>query len=52
MKIRYYKRIDGWRWLGFLLAMIGEERESIDAEMVQRVTSGQIPDAENLKKLS
>ena len=23
MKIRYYKRIDGWRWLGFLLAMIG-----------------------------
>ena len=35
-----------------LLAMIGEERESIDAEMVQRVTSGQTPDAENLKKLS
>jgi len=23
MKIRYYKRIDGWRWLGFLLAIIG-----------------------------
>ena len=23
MKIRYYKNIDGWRWLGFLLAMIG-----------------------------
>ena len=23
MKIRYYKRIDGWRWLGFILAMIG-----------------------------
>jgi len=21
MKIRYYKDIDGWRWLGFLLAM-------------------------------
>ena len=35
-----------------LLAMIGEERESIDAEMVQRVTSGQTPDAENLKKIS
>ena len=23
MKIRYYKNIDGWRWLGFILAMIG-----------------------------
>ena len=23
MKIRYYTRIDGWRWLGFILAMIG-----------------------------
>ena len=23
MKIRYYKRIDGWRLLGFLLAIIG-----------------------------
>ena len=23
MKIRYYHRIDGWRWLGFILAMIG-----------------------------
>ena len=23
MKIRYYKDIDGWRWTGFLLAMIG-----------------------------
>ena len=22
MKIRYYQKIDGWRWLGFLLAMI------------------------------
>ena len=22
MKIRYYKKIDGWRWLGFLLAMV------------------------------
>ena len=22
MKIRYYKDIDGWRWLGFLLAML------------------------------
>jgi len=21
MKIRYYHNIDGWRWLGFLLAM-------------------------------
>jgi len=21
MKIRYYKNIDGWRWLGFLIAM-------------------------------
>jgi drug/metabolite transporter (DMT)-like permease len=23
MKIRYYKKIDGWRWVGFLLAMLG-----------------------------
>ena len=23
MKIRYYQKIDGWRWLGFVLAMIG-----------------------------
>jgi len=23
MKIRYYHNIDGWRWLGFILAMIG-----------------------------
>tara|TARA_A200000159_G_C7016815_1_gene212203 strand:- start:220 stop:465 length:246 start_codon:yes stop_codon:yes gene_type:complete len=23
MKIRYYQKIDGWRWLGFILAMIG-----------------------------
>lgn len=23
MKIRYYSRIDGWRWTGFLLAMVG-----------------------------
>ena len=22
MKIRYYKKIDGWRWLGFILAML------------------------------
>ena len=22
MKIRYYKEIDGWRWLGFILAII------------------------------
>jgi len=22
MKIRYYKDIDGWRWLGFILAII------------------------------
>ncbi|MFL2982761.1 MAG: AAA family ATPase [Candidatus Neomarinimicrobiota bacterium] len=35
-----------------LLAMIGEERESIDAEMVKRVVSGDTPDAENLKKIS
>ena len=34
-----------------LLAMIGEERESIDAEMVKRVVSGDTPDAENLKKI-
>ena len=35
-----------------LLTMIGDERTAIDAEMVSRVTSGQTPDAENLKKLS
>ena len=23
MKIRYYANIDGWRWIGFVLAMIG-----------------------------
>jgi len=23
MKIRFYKRLDGMRWLGFILAMIG-----------------------------
>ena len=23
MKIRYYHKIDGWRWLGFVLAMVG-----------------------------
>ncbi len=23
MKIRYYQKIDGWRWLGFILAMVG-----------------------------
>ena len=23
MKIRYYQKIDGWRWIGFILAMIG-----------------------------
>jgi hypothetical protein len=22
MKIRYYQKIDGWRWTGFILAMI------------------------------
>ena len=22
MKIRYYHKIDGWRWLGFILAMV------------------------------
>jgi hypothetical protein len=22
MKIRYYKDIDGWRWLGFILAIV------------------------------
>ena len=22
MRIRYYKQIDGWRWTGFILAMI------------------------------
>ena len=22
MKIRYYQKIDGWRWLGFILAMV------------------------------
>ena len=35
-----------------LLTMIGDERTAIDAEMVTRVTSGQTPDAENLKKIS
>lgn len=35
-----------------LLAMIGEERQSIDAEMVKRVVSGDTPDAENLKKIN
>ena len=23
MKIRYDQKIDGWRWLGFILAMVG-----------------------------
>ena len=23
MKIRFYKDIDGWRWIGFIVAMIG-----------------------------
>ena len=23
MKIRYYSNFDGWRWLGFVLAMVG-----------------------------
>ena len=23
MKIRFYKDIDGWRWTGFILAMVG-----------------------------
>ncbi len=23
MKIRYYQKIDGWRWIGFILAMVG-----------------------------
>ena len=23
MKIRFYKKIDGWRWTGFIVAMIG-----------------------------
>tara|TARA_B100001057_G_scaffold131459_1_gene130716 strand:- start:30 stop:296 length:267 start_codon:yes stop_codon:yes gene_type:complete len=23
MKMRFYKDIDGWRWTGFILAMIG-----------------------------
>ena len=23
MKIRYYHKIDGWRWTGFVLAMVG-----------------------------
>ena len=22
MKIRYYKHIDGWRWIGFILAIV------------------------------
>ena len=35
-----------------LLAMIGEERESIDAKMVKRIVSGEAPNAENLKKIS
>jgi type II secretory pathway predicted ATPase ExeA len=35
-----------------LLTMIGDERTAIDADMVARVTAGQTPDAENLKKLS
>ena len=32
--------------------MIGEERDSIDADMVKRVSSGQTPDADKLKKIS
>ena len=35
-----------------LLTMIGDERDAIDADLVKRVTSGQTPDAENLKKIS
>ncbi|MEL1224615.1 MAG: AAA family ATPase, partial [Candidatus Neomarinimicrobiota bacterium] len=35
-----------------LLAMIGEERQSIDAKMVKRIVSGEAPNAENLKKIS
>ena len=35
-----------------LLSMIGEERDSIDADMVKRVSSGQTPDADKLKKIS
>lgn len=31
-----------------LLAMIGEERQSIDAKMVKRIVSGEAPNAENL----
>ena len=23
MKIRFYSKIDGWRWIGFIVAMIG-----------------------------
>ena len=23
MKIRFYRKIDGWRWIGFIVAMIG-----------------------------
>lgn len=23
MKIRFYKNLDNWRWIGFLLAMLG-----------------------------
>ena len=23
MKIRYYQKIDGWSWIGFILAMVG-----------------------------
>ena len=35
-----------------LLAMIGEERQSIDAKMVKRIVSGEAPNAQNLKKIS
>ena len=35
-----------------LLAMIGEERQSIDAKMVKRIISGEAPNAKNLKKIS
>ena len=24
MKIRSYRKIDGWRWIGFIVAMIGK----------------------------
>ena len=23
MKIRFYRKIDGWRWIGFIVAIIG-----------------------------